>query len=84
MLDAYEARIVPDAMLGRVSSSINFLCGGLLWVGPLAAGLLAGGVGAVGAFAACGAAFAATALWCQAARPLHLLDDDPHAGRAEF
>lgn len=41
VFSTYEARTIPDALMGRVSSAINFGASSIRWLGPLAAGLLA-------------------------------------------
>jgi MFS family permease len=42
VLQAYEVRLVPDALSGRVSSTLGFGIGALQWAGPIVGGLLGG------------------------------------------
>lgn len=37
----YEVRMIPDALMGRVSSAISFGASSVRWLGPLSAGTLA-------------------------------------------
>lgn len=41
VFSTYEARTIPDALMGRVSSAINFGASSIRWLGPLSAGALA-------------------------------------------
>lgn len=41
VFSTYEARMIPDALMGRVSSAINFGASSVRWLGPLSAGTLA-------------------------------------------
>lgn len=41
VFSTYEARTIPDALMGRVSSAINFGASSVRWLGPLSAGALA-------------------------------------------
>lgn len=43
--ESYEVRLVPDAYLGRVAATSRFCVQGVMWVGPLVAGLLADRLG---------------------------------------
>jgi MFS family permease len=40
ILDTYEMQIIPDAMLGRVSTTIDLAANGLRWVAPLLVGTI--------------------------------------------
>jgi MFS family permease len=76
VFENYEMKIVPDQLYGRVSTLITFVSVGLLWVAPIAAGLLADAFGPVAAVAVGGGALAALAVWVQCAKALHSLDED--------
>ena len=76
VFENYEMKIVPDQLYGRVSTLITFVSVGLLWVAPIAAGLLADAFGPVAAVAVGGGALAALAVWVQSAKALHSLDED--------
>lgn len=55
LFSTYQVRIIPDALMGRASSAIEFGASSIRWVGALAAGLFATAMGpaaAVGVFAA--------------------------------
>ena len=41
----YEARMIPDELMGRASTAINFGAASIRWVGALGAGLLASAIG---------------------------------------
>ena len=41
ILQSYQVRLVPDELSGRVGSVVSFGAQALMWLGPLAAGLLA-------------------------------------------
>ncbi|MBE1582790.1 hypothetical protein ACFPOI_59820 [Nonomuraea angiospora] len=47
VLASYEAQTIPDALMERFSSAINFGAWSIRWVGALAAGVLASAFGAV-------------------------------------
>ena len=54
LFSSYQARIIPDRLIGRASSAIEFGASSIRWVGALAAGLLASAIGpaaATGIFA---------------------------------
>ena len=63
-LEAYQLKIVPDAMLGRVSSALGFGSSCLLWTAPVSAGALADAFGASVATLVLAGALAVLALWC--------------------
>ena len=41
ILESYQVRLVPDQVSGRVAAVVSFGSQGLMWVGPLVAGVLA-------------------------------------------
>jgi MFS family permease len=45
ILQSYQVRLVPDEISGRVGAVVGFGAQGLMWLGPLAAGLLADNFG---------------------------------------
>lgn len=74
LLESYQLKIVPDALMGRVSSALSFGTSGLLWTAPLTAGVLADNFGVPTAMLVLSAAFVALALWSTLAPAVHLLD----------
>ncbi|MEU0393702.1 MFS transporter [Streptomyces sp. NPDC006208] len=73
--ESYEVRLVPDAYLGRVAATGQFLFQGVQWVGPLAAGILADAAGVERAVLILAGAMALLALTLHLARrQLHILD----------
>jgi len=74
LLESYQLRIVPDALMGRVSSALNFGTSGLLWTAPVTAGVLADNFGVPTAMLVLAGAFVGLALWCTLAPAVHLLD----------
>lgn len=76
VFNSYEMKVVPDELYGRVSALITFLCSCLIWVGPIAAGLLADAFSPATAVAIGGAACAVLAVWVQGTKALHVLDED--------
>ncbi|MDX3193701.1 MFS transporter [Streptomyces sp. MN03-5084-2B] len=62
VLEAYEVRMVPDSHSGRVTAATRLGSQALQWAGPLAAGLLADGLGAPGAILVLTAVMAALAI----------------------
>jgi predicted MFS family arabinose efflux permease len=75
LLESYQLRIVPDALMGRVSSALNFGSSGLLWTAPVTAGVLADNFGVPTAMLVLAGAFVCLALWCTLAPAVHLLDE---------
>jgi MFS family permease len=41
IFSTYEARMIPDALMGRVTSAINFGAASIRWLGAISAGVLA-------------------------------------------
>ena len=76
VFDAYEMKVVPDELYGRVSALINFLCSALMWIGPIVAGLLADVLSPVDAVAVLGGVLAVLAVWVQVTKALYQLDAD--------
>ncbi len=81
LLESYQLRIVPDALMGRVSSALSFGTSGLLWTAPVTAGVLADNFGVPTAMIVLSVAFVALALWSTFAPAVHLLDR-PGGGEA--
>ncbi len=74
LFSTYQVRIVPDRLIGRTSSAIEFGASSIRWVGALAAGLFAAVIGpavATGIFACVLALIALSTLF---ARGLHVLN----------
>jgi MFS family permease len=75
VLESYQLRIVPDALMGRVSSALNFGTSGLLWTAPVTAGVLADNFGVPTAMLVLAGAFVCLALWCTVAGAVRQMDD---------
>jgi MFS family permease len=69
----YEARMIPDALMGRVTSAINFGAASIRWLGAIAAGVLATGIGPTGATLVFAAVLGAVALGACLAGGLRVL-----------
>jgi MFS family permease len=74
LLESYQLRIVPDQLMGRVSSALSFGTSGLLWTAPVTAGVLADNFGVPTAMFVLSGAFVCLALWSTLAKAVHLLD----------
>jgi MFS family permease len=74
-LDAYQLKIVPDGMLGRVAAAMNFGSSCLLWTAPLSAGFLADGFGAPTAMLVLAGFLAALAAWSSWSRAVRGIED---------
>jgi MFS family permease len=70
----YEARMIPDALMGRVSSAINFGASSIRWLGPLSAGALASAFSPSVATLVFAGVQAAVAVSTFVASGLHVLD----------
>jgi hypothetical protein len=70
----YEARTIPDALMGRVTSAINFGAASIRWLGALGAGLLASVSSPTTATLAFAGVLAAVAVSTHLASGLHVLD----------
>jgi MFS family permease len=75
LLESYQLRVVPDALMGRVSSALSFGTSGLLWTAPVTAGVLADNFGVPTAMLVLAGAFVGLALWSTLARAVRLLDE---------
>ena len=74
LLESYQLRIVPDALMGRVSSALSFGTSGLLWTAPVTAGVFADNFGVPTAMLVLSGAFVLLAVWSTLAPAVHLLD----------
>jgi len=72
--DTYEMQIIPDAMLGRVTTTINLAANGLRWLAPLTVGLLVEATSAQTTALIWGGAFVAVTLLVMTNRSVHVLD----------
>jgi MFS family permease len=70
----YEARTIPDALMGRVTSAINFGAASIRWIGALGAGFLASAFSPTTATLAFAGVLAAIAVSTHLASGLHVLD----------
>ncbi len=75
VFETYEARMIPDALMGRVSSAINFSAASIRWLGPLAAGYLAATIGSTAATLVIAGVLTAIAVSTHIARGLHVLNE---------
>lgn len=73
VLSSYEAQIIPDALMGAVSSTINFGAASLRWLGNIGAGFLAEALSPAAAILIYAAILAAMAVSTHLARGLHVL-----------
>ena len=80
VLETYELRVVPEALLGRVLSARQFAVSSLLWTSTPVAGVLADAFGAGSAVLVLAGCFGVTALWTTASRAVRLVDVDPDPG----
>jgi predicted neutral ceramidase superfamily lipid hydrolase len=71
MLESYQLRIVPDAMLGRVAAALSFSASALLWTAPLTTGVLADNFGTPTAMLMVAGVLAVLAIWCTLAKAPH-------------
>lgn len=74
-LDAYQLKIVPDGMLGRVAAAMNFGSSCLLWTAPLSAGFLADGFGVPTATLVLAGILAGLAAWSTLSRAVRGIED---------
>ena len=74
VFSTYEARSIPDALMGRVSSAIDFGASSIQWAGPLGAGWLAASCGATWATLVFGGVQGGIAVSTLIARGLHVLN----------
>jgi MFS family permease len=74
VFSTYEAQMIPDALMGRVSSAINFGAASIRWFGPLGAGFLAAALGPAKATLVIAGVLAAIAASTHFARGLHVLN----------
>ena len=79
VLETYELRVVPEALLGRVLSARQFAVSSLLWTSTPVAGVLADSFGAGSAVLVLAGCFGVTALWTTASRAVRLVDVEPDA-----
>jgi len=77
VLETYELRVVPEALLGRVLSARQFAVSSLLWTSTPIAGVLADTFGAASAVLVLAGCFGAVALWTTASRAVRLVDEEP-------
>lgn len=82
VLETYELRIVPEALMGRVTAALGFGARGLMWTAPLTAGVFADHFGAPAALLLLAFLFAALAVWSTRARALRLIDEVPDGAAA--
>jgi hypothetical protein len=74
VLETYEMQIIPDALLGRVTTAIDLAANGLRWVAPLAVAGVVELSSAPTAAVVWGVAFVVVALLVVFNRSLHVLD----------
>ncbi|MGP3955795.1 MFS transporter [Nonomuraea sp. 3N208] len=74
VLSTYEARTIPDALMGRVTSAINFGAESIRWLGVLGAGFLASAFGPATAILVFAGVMAAIAVSTHFAGGLHVLN----------
>ncbi|MEV6412984.1 MFS transporter [Kribbella sp. NPDC051718] len=74
LFSSYQARIIPDRLIGRASSAIEFGASSIRWVGALAAGLLASAISPAAATGIFAGLLALIAISTLVARGLRVLD----------
>jgi hypothetical protein len=82
VFSSYEARAIPDALMGRVSTSIDFGASSIRWAGSLGAGALASAFGPTPATLVFAGVQAAVAVSTLIASGLYLLDEPIEAVEA--
>jgi len=73
VLSSYEAQMIPDALMGAVSSAVNFGAASLRWIGAIGAGFLASVLSPAAATLIYAAVLAAMAVSTHVAKGLHVL-----------
>jgi MFS family permease len=73
VLSSYEAQVIPDALMGAVSSAINFGAASLRWLGAIGAGFLASALSPATATLIYAAVLAAMAVSTHIAKGLYVL-----------
>jgi hypothetical protein len=79
VFDTYETQLLPDEMVGRVTTAIDLAASGLRWAAPLAVGFAVSATSAATAAAIWGAAFSVVALLVQLNRSVRVLDQPVEA-----
>lgn len=74
VFDTYETQLLPDAMLGRVTTAVDLAANGLRWLAPLAVGFIVSASSPATAAAVWGGAFCVVSLLVQVNRNVHVLD----------
>ena len=74
VFETYEARMIPDELMGRASSAINFSAASIRWLGPLGAGYLAATLSPTAATLVIAGVLTAIAASTHIARGLHVLN----------
>lgn len=74
VFSAYEAQVIPDALMSRVSSAMSFAATSIRWLGPISAGFLASAFGPMTATLAFAVVMAAIAVSTHFTSGLHVLD----------
>jgi predicted MFS family arabinose efflux permease len=74
LIETAELNTVPDELIGRVTSAVDFSAQGLRWAGPVGAGLLVNLLGPVAATLSLACVFLLFAVAGHVVRPLRLLD----------
>ncbi len=74
-LATYEAQLIPDALIGRVTTSLDLAANGLRWLAPITIGVIVGATSAPTAAVVWGAAFSVVALVALFNGSLHVLDE---------
>lgn len=74
LFSTYQVKIVPDALMGRVSSGIEFGASSIRWVGALGAGVVASAASPAWATAIVAVVLSLIAASTLVARGLHVLD----------
>jgi MFS family permease len=74
VFDTYETQLLPDEMVGRVTTAIDLAANGLRWAAPLAIGFVVNATSAATAAVIWGGTFSVVALLVQVNRNVYVLD----------
>jgi hypothetical protein len=74
VLDTYEVQMIPDAMIGRVTTAIDLMANGLRWLAPIAVGTIVEATSATTCAVVWGSALTVVAVLTMVNRSLHVLD----------
>jgi hypothetical protein len=83
ILDTYEMQIIPDQLIGRVSTTMELAANGLRWVAPITVGVVVEQTSAATAAVVWGVAFSVMAVLVCLTRSLNVLNQPIEQVRAD-